>query len=100
MYESLSVVYTSVVKIEVGYSASQGKNPKANPNVTMSLSSSPIIGRDPVHPSHLASQATEQIVVFTLDRDDVPRFHEALKSRGLVRFAFRISISRSDLICL
>lgn len=53
--------------------------------VIVTLTSLPLIGKEPVTP-RMADQADNAPnITFRLARDNIPRFQQALKSRGLVR---------------
>ena len=83
MYESLSVAYSSVKEVQVHYQSFAGA--KASPHIKILLNSPALLGREPVHPNVGDVPSAESKITFTLDRADIPRFHEALRGRGLVR---------------
>ena len=83
MYESLSVAYSSVKEVQVHYQSFTGA--KASPHIKILLNSPALLGREPVHPNVGDVPSAESTITFTLDRADIPRFHEALRGRGLVR---------------
>lgn len=84
MYESLSAVYTAVVKIEIAYRTTKDEDKTGSPDIMISLNAPPVVGTELVHPKANDAQVLNPTIVFSLQRDDIPRFHEALKSRGLV----------------
>ncbi len=88
MYESLAVAYTSFIKVEIAYCSPQNKIKNKDPNIVISLNAPPAVGKELVYPNSKDGKAMDPVVAFTIHRDDVPRFHEALKSRNLVRHAF------------
>lgn len=59
----------------------KGDASQSDPRVSVSLASPPTLGKEPVYPQKSNATAT---VVFTLKRDDAPRFRQALASRGMV----------------
>ncbi|KAJ3554816.1 hypothetical protein NM688_g2911 [Phlebia brevispora] len=87
-YESLAVAYTSFLNIEIAYCglSSKSKDTGKNSDVTVSLSAPPLVGREPVYPETKDRMPMDPVVVFTMQRDDVPRFSEAMQSRGLGRY--------------
>ncbi|KAF7796768.1 hypothetical protein EIP86_007951 [Pleurotus ostreatoroseus] len=102
LYESLSVAYSSLTKVEIIYRNTQSKaeDSSTDPKVVVSLSEPPVIGKELVYPDSNNGKVLDPIVVFTLDRDDVPRFHEAMKSRGLDQYvkingSLKLSVAES-----
>lgn len=84
--------YSTVSDIEILYrDASQGvAGPTSSPVVIVILNSPPALGKDPVSLRRVDDAPT---VVFTLGRDEIPRLHQALKSRRMVSLLLMHSAS-------
>lgn len=87
--DTLAVAYSTVTGVEISYRhADRDRDTMASePLVMITLSSLPFLGKDPValragNPANYAPRVT-----FSLERDDVPRFRQALKSRNIVRIS-------------
>ena len=74
--------YASVTEVVVSYPTTPDTSKDEGPTIIISLSMPPLLGRESVHPSAVDGQVLEPTVSFTLVREDVARFFEALKSRG------------------
>ncbi|CAL1703773.1 unnamed protein product [Somion occarium] len=79
VYESLEVPYAITVKIELLFHSVGGKElPK--PMVVIHTKGPPLVGAKPMSQTE---QVQDHSLSFSVERDMVPRFQEALHSRGL-----------------
>ncbi len=83
MYESLCALYSAIRNVQISYRGTTNDNLYDNPQVTVYLRTPPTIGKEPIHPETLDGKTTDPTIVFTVCRNEIPRFHEALKSRGM-----------------
>lgn len=88
LFDSLVAPYSTVVAAEVEQRVlgREASSSRGQATVIITLSSLPTIGQKPViTPSQSNSQTPT--LTFKISQSDVPRFKEALVSRGLVRLS-------------